>query len=30
MVVEAMEEYVLASSEASYEYPGEHLPMVFM
>ena len=30
MVSEEMEEYVLASSEAAYEYPGEQALMWFM
>ena len=29
MVVETMEEYVLASVESAYENPGEQVPMVF-
>ena len=30
MVAEAMEEYALASAEASEKNPGEHAPMVLM
>ena len=30
MAAEALEEYVLASEEATYEYPGEHASMGFM
>ena len=30
MVAEAMVEYVLASAEEAYEYPGGKAPMVFM
>ena len=30
MVAEAVEEYVFDSTEAAYEYQGEHAPMGFM
>ena len=30
MSAEALEEYVLASAEAAYQDPGQHVPMVFM
>ena len=30
MVEKEMEEYALASAEAAYEDPGEHVPMVFL
>ena len=30
MVEKAIEEYALASAEAAYEDPGEHVPMVFL